>query len=767
MLDQLEPNTASYNIPMAVRLTGGLNRDALQQSLDQIVRRHESLRTTFAIVDDQPGQVVSEPRPAALAFFDFSNLSPSESETAVRELIAIDIGLPFNLATGPLFRASLARLTETEHVAIFTMHHIISDGWSMGVLVRELALFYDAIINNQPSLLPELPVQYADYSIWQRDWLQGENLDAQVSYWKRQLENAPSLLNLPTDRPRPSVQTYNGGREPVELPVTLLKQLKTIGQRENATLFMTLLAAFQILLYRYSGQKDICVGSPIAGRNRVEIEGLIGFFVNALVLRTDLSDAPSFIEVLKRVREVALGAYAHQDVPFEKLVEELRPARDLSYTPLFQVMFILQSTPMDGIRVAGLSISPVELEYKTSKFDLTLSLSETPTGLQGSLEYSTDLFDRSTIQRILKHFQVLIESIVSDPSQPITQLSLITDAERHLLLKEWNQTAAPYSRKHSLPQLFEVQVDATPDAVAVESGSDRISYRELNHRANQLARHLQDLGAGPERVVGVCLQRNIEMTVALLGILKTGAAYLPLDLSYPKERLAFMVTDADPIILLTQADRLAELPEADAQVLCLDQISDSLARRSTENLESDASVHNLAYVIYTSGSTGKPKGVAVTHQGISGLLQWTRTLSPEVMRRALASTSLSFDISVWECLIVLACGGTVVLVENALQLLNDIPGGFTSILTVPSVMTELLRNRVLSASVRSVELVGEPLTESLVGQLYGQPYLEQVVNLYGPTEATVFSTQAVIERGEKGAAFNRKTAARNRSIRAG
>ena len=477
-----------------------------------------------------------------------------------RRLAAEEFRRPFDLAHGPLLRVNLLRLGDKEHILLLTLHHIISDGWSMGILVQEMATLYEAFSHGTVPSLPELPIQYADFAEWQREWLQGEVLESQISYWKEQLGGNLPIVELPTDHPRPAVQTYRGKRKSRVLRKTLHEALKALSQREGVTLFMTLLAAFQTLLHRYTGQDDIIVGSATANRNRLEIEGLIGFFVNTLVLRTDLSGNPTFRELLKRVREVALGAYAHQDLPFDKLVEELQVPRDLSYNPLFQVMFVLQNAPMEPLQLSGLTLSPLEAETDTAKFDLTLELTEGPEGLTSSIEYNTDLFDSDTIERMVGHFQTLLQGIVANPDARLSELPLLTEPERHQLLVEWNATQTDYPRDKCIHELFEEQVERTPDAVALVFEDQRLTYRELNRRANQLAHYLRKLGVGPEVLVGICMERSLEMVVGLLGILKAGGAYVPLDPAYPKERLAFMVEDTGIAVVADTTRMIPAIP---------------------------------------------------------------------------------------------------------------------------------------------------------------------------------------------------------------
>ena len=618
-LDRLEPNSASYSVPAAVRLEGPLDVAALEKSISGIIRRHEALRTTFATVEGEPVQIVSSPAVQTLSITDLQGLSLAERTVEVQRLINEEARRPFDLSQGPLMRFTLLRLSPEEYVALLTMHHIISDGWSIGVFIREMAALYEAFSTGRSSPLPDLPIQYADFAVWQRQWLQGEVLEQQLGYWKNQLADVP-VLQLPTDRPRPARQTYAGAHQTFILAKTLTEALKALSQQEGATLFMTLLAAFQTLLYRYTGQADISIGSGIANRNRAETEGLIGFFVNTLVMRTDLSGNPGFRELLGRVRGVALAAYAHQDVPFERLVEELRPARHLNHTPLFHVMFILQNTPASALAVPGLVLTPLVIDNGTAKFDLTLSLTETEQGLVCSFEYNTDLFAAVTIARMAEHFQTLLAGVTADPARRLSELPLLTEVERHRLLVEWNDTRADYPGEACIHQLFEAQAERTPAATAAVLGDTRLTYAALNARANQLAHHLRTMGVGPDTLVGVCLERSLDLLVGLLGILKAGGAYVPFDPAYPQERLAFMLADTQAPVLLTQERLAAGLPEHRARVVRLDTEWDLIVHESADNPVSGTTIENLAYIDYTSGSTGKPKGVEVRHRGVVRLL---------------------------------------------------------------------------------------------------------------------------------------------------
>jgi amino acid adenylation domain-containing protein len=582
-LDQLQPDSAFYNIPIALHLSGQLNVAALESSLNEIIRRHEVLRTNFTKVSGQPVQVIASTLKLKLLLVDLQNLPFCEREVEAQRLVTTFAERPFDLEREPLVRTKLLKLDETEYVFLLTVHHIIFDGWSTGVFYGELAALYEAFCTGKPKVLPELPIQYADFALWQRHWLTPEVLVPQLSYWKQQLLGAPALLELPTDRPRKAVQSYRGAYQSFTLSLELSEALAELSKRAGVTRFMTLYAAFVTLLYRYTGSEDIVVGTPVANRNRQEIEGLIGFFVNTLVLRTDLSANPSFEELLGRVREVALGAYAHQDLPFEQLVEALQPERSLSYTPLFQVMFALDDASVPSVELPDLTVSEFSFETGTTKFDLALSMENTASGLIGVWEYNSDLFDAATIARYSEHFLSLLEGIFANPIQPISELPLLTQRERHQLLFEWNNTIKEYPQDKCIHQLFEEQVERSPSSVAVVFEDEQLTYRELNARANQLAHYLQALGVGPEVLVGICVERSFEMIIGLLGVLKAGGAYVPIDPAYPGERIAYMLDDSQLPVLLTQQRLVDRLPKHEAQIVCLDTQWEAIAQCSEEN----------------------------------------------------------------------------------------------------------------------------------------------------------------------------------------
>jgi amino acid adenylation domain-containing protein/non-ribosomal peptide synthase protein (TIGR01720 family) len=744
-LDQLEPGNPSYNIFAAVRLRGALDVGALAAALSEVVRRHEALRTSFESVDGRPALRLRPAEPLELARVDLRRALEEEREARAREEAAAEARRPFDLAHGPLVRARLLELGEAEHVLFLTMHHIASDGWSMGVLVRELAALYEAFRRDRPSPLAPLPIQYSDFAHWQRQWLQGEPLEEQLRYWSERLRGPLPVLDLPADRPRPAVRSGHGAHHRFALGAPLAASLGALSRERGATLFMTLLAAFKALLFRITGQEDVCVGTPIANRNRVEVEGLIGFFANTLVLRTDLSANPTFAELVGRVRETALGAYAHQDVPFERLVEELSPARDASRTPLFQVMFALQNAPMGELALSGLSLSQLPTESGAAKFDLTLEVTETAEGLACSLEYSRDLFEWSTAQRLAGHFARLLESAAADPNRRISDLSILSDAERETLLAAFNPAPGPGPDPRSVVELFELQVAKSPDAIAVSGGGGQVTYAELNARANGLARRLRELGVGAESRVGLCAERSPEMVAGILGILKAGGAYLPLDPSYPRERLAFMLDDARVSALVAQRHLASSLPSIAKAVLIDDESMGN--GRDVENLPLAAGPGNLAYVIYTSGSTGRPKGAGACHGGLSNLLQWyIGELEPSPSDRILLATSLSFDLTQKNIFAALSTGARLHLAPepfDAKELAACIARErITALNMTPSMfyaVADAARGEELS-SLRCAVLGGEPLSAPALEEraaLRGARL--EILNGYGPTECTAVS----------------------------
>jgi amino acid adenylation domain-containing protein len=731
-LDQLEPGSPVYNIPAAVRLTGQLNISALEQTFDEVLRRHESLRTRFSEVNGRAVQIIDHDLKLTLSVEDVH-------ETEVDRITREEAQRPFDLSQSPLLRARLLRLKDDEHVLLLTIHHIVGDEWSMGVLVRVMATLYGA------QHLKDLSVQYADYALWQREWLQGEFLASEIDYWRRQLHGIP-VLDLPTDRPRPPIQTSHGARYSFEISPELFEAVDALSREQRVTRFMTLLAAFQTLLHRYSSQDDIVIGTPVAGRNHVETENLIGLFVNTLVLRGDLSGDPDFSELLRRVRDTAFAAYAHDDVPFEKLVEQLQPERDLSRTPLFQVLFVLQNDQLQSLEVPGLKLDQLPVDTGTAKFDLLFAIVEEPHGLRGSVEYNTDLFDHSTIERMASHFQNLLASIVNDPAQRISQLEMLSAQEREQLLEGFHAEAQRKTQRReeeSLSRLFEIQVEKTPAIIALTFENESLTYAELNSRANQLAHRLRKLGVGPESMVGICMERSVEMVVGLLGIIKAGAAYVPLDPEYPEQRLAYMMDDAQLSVLLTQQRWLDEVP---VQCLTIALDAESFSAESAENPAEHSSGEQLAYCIYTSGSTGQPKGALNTHAGICNRLLWMQdTYGLSEHDRVLQKTSFSFDVSVWEFFWPLLTGARLVLArpgahrDNAELVRLVQQQQITTMHFVPSMLQVFLETEGVEQceSLQRVICSGEALSYELQQRFYERLGPAELHNLYGPTEAAV------------------------------
>jgi amino acid adenylation domain-containing protein len=749
LVDQLEPNSALYSIPFGLRLKGALDVMVLQRCLSEILERHEALRTRFELEGGRPVQVVAPAAPLEMPLVDLSGMPGGERENEVQRLCKAEAQRPFDLKKDILFRARLFRLASTDHLLFLNVHHIVSDGRSVNLLVRELTILYEAFVDGKSSPLAPLPIQYADYAIWQRERLQGEAWEKQLGYWRKKLEGIPGLLELPADRPRPAVSSYRGAQVSRELPQALANGLNEFTRREGTTLFIMLLAAFQALLQRYTGQADMPVGTPIAGRNWKGMEDLVGFFVNTLVLRGDLSGDPSFRTLLNRTQEMALEAYAHQDVPFELLIKELQPKRNASYSPLFQVMLVFLELSPETTRCAGLEITTLILNSGTSKFDFTLSIRKRGDALQLVAEYNTDLFDARTIERMLGHYQKLLEGVISNPDEKISRLPLLTEEEKRLILVKWNQTEVDYPKDLCAHELVQKQAERMPEAIAAAFEDKTLTYRELNSRANQLARHLQALGVGPDSLVGICVERSLEMVIGVLAILKAGGAYVPLEPEYPKERLAFMVEDSGVAVLLTKAHLVATLPPCSARLIRLDADWPAIAEVSAAEVESAVTPENVAYMIYTSGSTGRPKGAMNTHRGIVNRLLWLQDVFPLTPSdRLLQKTPFSFDVSVGELLGPLIAGARLVVAR---------PGGqrdpaylaqmiaqekITVMHFVPSLLQMLVQQeglKDLGSSLKYVFCGGEIMSLKLQEQFFSVLEAE-LTNLYGPAEASVDST---------------------------
>lgn len=774
-LNQMEPDSAAYNISVAFKCDSPLSLAALNQAFNSIIARHEILRTSFAVISNQPVQVISPAGRFELSSEDLSKLSGRAQDTELRRIATNLAHSPFDLSQCPLFRSCLVRLGDTEHVVLFTIHHIIVDAWSIEILSRELAVFYDAFCRAQDSPLAELPIQYADYALWQRQWMQDGALEEQLGYWRERLRDAPTMLDLPTDKQRPQKLSFLGSQQHLRLSKELGRDLRALAQRENATLFMVLLAAFNVLLYRYSSQDDILVGCPVAGRKQLETESLIGFFVNTLVMRGDLSGDPSFRELLGRIRNISLAAFANQDVPFEKLVQELQPPRSVGHSPFFQVMFDFHSLSSKSIGEQDWRLHDIDVDRGAARADLLLLIEERDDSLDVLLEYSTELFEPDTISRMLRHFEVLLKGAVRELDLRISLLPLLTEPERRQLLFEWNRPLQSHAGPDvCLHQLFEKQVELNPNAVALVFASERLTYRELNNRANQLADNLTRLGVGPEVLVGLCVERSVEMIVSVLGILKAGGAYLPLDPAYPAERLAFMIEDSRTRVLLTQDHLREKLPADlaevffvanDGQLIDRDGSSPTAKESSREQAiyrqsESAFSGKNLAYVIYTSGSSGKPKGVPVSHYNVVRLFETTEDSfgfgKDDVWT---LFHSFAFDFSVWEIWGALLFGGRLVIVpylvcrsppefyelleaENV-TVLNQTPSAFRQLSKII-----LGKNQGKELALRVVIFGGEALDLNSLKDWFDRhgDQSPQLVNMYGITETTVHVTYRLLKR---------------------
>ncbi|HYG62552.1 MAG TPA: amino acid adenylation domain-containing protein, partial [Thermoanaerobaculia bacterium] len=742
LLEQLEPGSATYNIPAAVDLEGHLDVAALRQGLEALVARHEPLRTVFTAIAGRPSQCIVEPPAVPLPEVDLSALRDPEAEA--RRLGAQEASRPFDLERGPLLRAWLLRLERQRRRLLLTLHHIVSDGWSTGVLVRELGALYG---RGMQVRLPELPVQYADYAAWQRSWLEGETLEREAGFWRQRLAGAPPMLELPTDRPRPAVRSGRGGLRHLELAPALVDGVMRLARRQGATPFMVLLAGFYALLHRVSGVEDLVVGSPVAGRDRSETEGLIGFFVNTLVLRAAVSGDQTAGELVRRARETVLAAQSHQWLPFEKLVELLQPVRDLSHTPVFQVMLAYQNDPLPPLELPELRLRVLEAESRAARFDLTVALRPVAGALAGVIEYAADLFDATTIDRLAGSFAALLETLAAEPESQIAALPVLTAAQRHQLLIEWNSTGLTVSGLSVHDQLA-LQAARDPGALAVAGGGKALTYGELNARANRLARRLRRLGVGPEVLVGVCLERSPELVVAVLGILQAGGAYVPLDPGYPAERLSYMVADAGTPVLISREGLRSSLPTGVAEVLCIEEVEamDEEPARGRE-LPRSSSGH-LAYVIYTSGSTGRPKGVAVAHPALSNLVAWhldTYRVTPADRYTQIASPA--FDASVWEIWPPLCAGASLHIPDEEARLsparlvhwLAD-TGVTAAFLPTPLAESALAEPWPETSALRLLLTGGDRLRRG------GQESGFRLLNHYGPTEAAVVSTWGPVAR---------------------
>jgi amino acid adenylation domain-containing protein len=763
LLHQLEPNQPTYNESLSFRLRGTLQVDLLKRSILQIIERHEILRTSIQVHQGQPIQVVHPDPQLDLSVVNIQDIAPPKQEHKVQSLMTATSSLPFDLTQAPLMRGLLIQLAPQDHVMLLTAHHLISDGWSWRVFFKELTAIYTALTTDSLPALEPLPIQYGDVALWQRQQLQKPEIKQQLVYWQEQLANIPPLLELPTDFPRPPIQTFKGARQFLTLPGDLSQSLKHLSKTYQVSLFSLLLSAFQVLLYRYTDNPDILVGAPVANRRQRQTEDLFGCFINTLVLRADLGDNPKFSDLLTQVQQTVSTAQDNQDLPFEQLVQALQPERSLSHSPLFQVLFVFQDQPLETLALPQLTVEPMLVDSGVAKFDLTLYLDNRPDGLATIIEYNADLFEATTIEHWLSHWQILLRSIVAQPDRAINDLDILRVSEQQQIAA-WNQTEVPYPSQYTVHQWVEQQVARTPDAIALQGQGQTLTYRELDDRANHLANYLRHLGVKTETLVAVCLERSLEMIVGLLAILKAGGAYVPLDPNYPADRLTIILEDTQSPVLLTQQRLVETLPEHQATVVCLDQDWSIIVAQSQEIMAQQIMAQpptsapapvtitsqNLAYVIYTSGSTGRPKGVAIEHRSTGALIHWAQqTFSAQALSRVLASTSICFDLSVFEIFVPLSVGGTVWVVDNILELpqLGD-TSGIRLINTVPSAIAELLRIGGIPRSVEIVNIAGEPLAKTLVDQLYDLGTVQQVYNLYGPSEDTTYSTVACLSPGD-------------------
>jgi amino acid adenylation domain-containing protein len=744
-LDQLEPDNPFYNMPLVLSLEGKLSKSSLLSSLQAIISRHDALRTHFENRQGQLVQVVDDSTSFEVLQEDISNLPDVAREKELQVLVKKESLLPFDLEKDSLVRASLIRLSEDKHVLLFTMHHIISDAWSLSVLYGELTAYYAAFSSGRQPKLQSLAVQYTDFAAWQREWLSGHVLESQLVYWRKQLADLPTLA-LPLDYPRPALQSFNGAMIQHDLSQKLSQQLQDFSQQEGVSLFMTLLAAFTVLLKRYSGQQDIVVGSPIANRTLAELEGLIGFFVNSLVMRTDVSGNPSFRELVQRVNKIALGAFDHQDLPFEKLVDEIQPERDLSQNPLFQVMFALQNTPMEALEFKGLTLQAMPQKIRTTRFDLEVHVWEQTGFLSISLIYNTDLFDEATIARLFSHYQHLMQEMMAAPDRNIDDIAVLQAQEYQQIVTEWNQTSTDYPRDKTVAELFEIQAAATPDATAVEYEGKQLSYAQLNDASNQLAHYLQDRGVVPEELVGISIERSLEMVIGLLAIVKAGGAYLPLDPDYPQSRLAFMLEDAQIKIILSTSSPQSRLPSFSGTTICLDTEWSSIEKESTATPVSSANASSLIYVIYTSGSTGLPKGTSIEHRSVVRLIKDTNYVELGPDEVFLQFAPVAFDASTFEIWGSLLNGAKLVVFpagRTHLEKLSDIiqEKGVTTLWLTSALFSQMVDNHLSSLSgVQQLLAGGEALSlphvNKMLAQLSGG---RRLINGYGPTENTTFT----------------------------
>lgn len=747
-IQQLEPENTAYNEHLAYYLYGALDYVALARSLEEILRRHEVLRSRFASNNGQPFQTVASKMPLDLPLIDRRNIPEEALNEDIRSLIVDEVRRPFDLANDPALRSLLIRTGENSHVLVLVLHHITTDGWSMGILLRELAVLYEAFSTGKRPELPALPVQYADYAVWQRRFLRNEVLQTLLDYWKQRLHDAPGTLELPVDRQVSNAQASRGAQYNFEVSSSCNDRIKELSQREGVSLFAILLAVFKSVLQRYTGQTDILVGTPVADRDRVETRELIGFFVNTLVLRTCLSDDPTLLELISRIHREVASAYAHKDLPFERLIEELKPVRDSAHTtPLIRVMFDLQNFPHPHFNLPGLQAAPVEVDPGTTKFDLSLSMVNTAQGLKGTLRYSTDLFDEATIARLANSILTILERGVIDLETHISRLPLLNEDEHSKLVGGWNDNQTDYPANKTVHELFEDQTKKAPDATAVVFEAEQLSYAQLNRRANRIANRLRRFGVEPGTLVGVCMVRSLDMIVVLLGILKVGGAYVPLDPSYPKERLKFMLEDAAPLVLLTQQRLLDELPDYGAQVICLDCDQEITEDESEEDLPNGAGAESLAYVMYTSGSTGNPKGICVPHRAINRLVLNTDYINLGPQDKIAQASNSSFDAATFEIWGALLNGGQLIGFSQDVVLspqefaakIRDCD--ITTLFLTTALFNQMAREAPWAfGSLRNLLFGGEAVEPRWVAHVLRNGPPQRLLHVYGPTENTTFTS---------------------------
>ena len=759
-LDQLEPNTALYNISPVLRLKGKLNINALENSFNEIIRRHEVLRTTFDKDGDSPVQVIA---PELTLKIEPETSDTPLSDAEINRLALEESQLPFNLSTGPLLRVKLLRVSEDDHILILTKHHIISDNWSTGLMVHEMMQLYTAFSQGQPSPLPDLAVQYADFAFWQRKWLSGKTLENQAAYWREQLKDAPAILEMPLDKPRPAYQTYNGSYKTFTLSSVTHKALNDLSRQQEATLFMTTLAAFQVLLMRWSGQEDFCIGSPIANRNRKETEAMLGFFINTLVLRSIVPGGLTFKELLQNTKTMTLGAYAHQDIPFETLVEELKPERDMSHSPFFQAMFVMNNARVDKLELPGLELSLLEIDNKTTKFDLILNMTESDEGLLCKVEYNTDLFFPETIERLIEQYQILIESILQNPDSTVSALPLLSEAQEKELVTNWSRSGQSVASEALITTLFEQQAEKSADSAALKIKEETYSYQELNQRANRLARHLINRGLQHGQIAGVCAERSAEMLVALLAVLKAGAVYLPLDPSYPEERLHYMLSDSKASFLLTQKDLKSKLSAENINTVLLDSDWETIRQEEASNVSTTIKTDDTAYIIYTSGSTGQPKGVEVQHGPFAAhcvdmCQHYDLTSDDNVLQFA----ALNFDASLEQILPPLISGSTLIMrdseIWDTLTFSQNIAKYDLTVINPPTAYwAQLAADWVTNPEllpdnrIRLVIVGGDVLRPEALKNWYETPLKKvRLLNAYGPTETIITASTFEVPAGFEG-----------------